>query len=475
MNEIVRTNRELRKQLAEDDEIISKYKAKIKLLEHDLEKCNLEIHYLGKSLVDREEKNEILKKDNTNLSIQFRKALQNIESKEKFIVFMEDQFSALEDRNLKDNRTKNITSNKMTSSSSSSFTNSEYYQRSSHPFSYYIAQINKELGKLSTHTTSEQMEESYSKMGQIIGFLNESYDKLEQKFDSVQVKLDEASNVEIALDFRCNTLREKINKEICEKIIYRKFFRYKLNQKDQIISKNLDNIEGEFFFDNDDDDDEENDDDEDDDEENDDDEDDDYEDDNEDDRESIIERTIFPSLISDSDIPFDENSSWLNMISNSDTSNRQSSFGISNPFVSQNIPHPSFGNPLIFDINANNNLPPSLNNQPLIFPSTFDIHATCRQAYLDENKSKREAEKELKECQDGLHLEITKYTNLYKHFKLNRNLNQNPNQFAQAYNNLTQAHIITNRQLQVFQQKYAKWKGKAKKFPDVIWFVNTSN
>src|SRR5215213_4964937 len=64
----------------------------------DLENSNLEIHYLDKSLIQREAENETLKKDNTNLSIQLRKALQDIESKEKFIVFREEQFIALEDK-----------------------------------------------------------------------------------------------------------------------------------------------------------------------------------------------------------------------------------------------------------------------------------------------------------------------------------------------------------------------------------------
>ena len=40
MEEIIRTNQELRKQLAEDDEIISEYKTRIKSLERDLEYCN---------------------------------------------------------------------------------------------------------------------------------------------------------------------------------------------------------------------------------------------------------------------------------------------------------------------------------------------------------------------------------------------------------------------------------------------------
>jgi chromosome segregation ATPase len=40
MEEIIRTNQELRKQLAEDDEIISEYKTRIKSLERDLEYCS---------------------------------------------------------------------------------------------------------------------------------------------------------------------------------------------------------------------------------------------------------------------------------------------------------------------------------------------------------------------------------------------------------------------------------------------------
>ncbi|CAJ0834591.1 16414_t:CDS:2, partial [Entrophospora sp. SA101] len=98
MDEIIRTNRELRKQLAEDDEIISKYETRIKSLVRDLENSNLEIHYLDKSLIQREAEIETLKEDNKNLSIQLRKALQDIESKENFIVFREDQFIALEDK-----------------------------------------------------------------------------------------------------------------------------------------------------------------------------------------------------------------------------------------------------------------------------------------------------------------------------------------------------------------------------------------
>jgi chromosome segregation ATPase len=98
MDEIIRTNRELRKQLAEDDEIISKYETRIKSLVRDLENSNLEIHYLDKSLIQREAEIETLKEDNKNLSIQLRKALQDIESKEKFIVFREEQFIALEDK-----------------------------------------------------------------------------------------------------------------------------------------------------------------------------------------------------------------------------------------------------------------------------------------------------------------------------------------------------------------------------------------
>ncbi|CAJ0832972.1 964_t:CDS:2 [Entrophospora sp. SA101] len=98
MDEIIRTNRELRKQLAEDDEIISKYETRIKSLVRDLENSNLEIHYLDKSLIQREAEIETLKEDNKNLSIQLRKALQDIDSKENFIVFREDQFIALEDK-----------------------------------------------------------------------------------------------------------------------------------------------------------------------------------------------------------------------------------------------------------------------------------------------------------------------------------------------------------------------------------------
>lgn len=98
MDEIIKTNRELRKQLAEDDEIISKYETRIKSLVRDLEHSNLENHYLGKSLIQREAEIKTLKKDNTDLSIQLRKALQDIESKEKFIAFREDQFIALEDK-----------------------------------------------------------------------------------------------------------------------------------------------------------------------------------------------------------------------------------------------------------------------------------------------------------------------------------------------------------------------------------------
>ncbi|CAJ0842202.1 19402_t:CDS:1, partial [Entrophospora sp. SA101] len=98
MDEIIRTNRELRKQLAEDDEIISKYETRIKSLVRDLENSNLDIHYLDKSLIQREAEIETLKEDNKNLSIQLRKALQDIDSKENFIVFREDQFIALEDK-----------------------------------------------------------------------------------------------------------------------------------------------------------------------------------------------------------------------------------------------------------------------------------------------------------------------------------------------------------------------------------------
>src|SRR5687768_12708636 len=104
MDEIIRTNRELRKQLAEDDELISKHETRIKLLVRDIEHNNLEIHYLSKSLIQREAEIENLKKDNTNLSIQLRKALQDIESKEKFIAFREDQFIALEDKILTQNK-----------------------------------------------------------------------------------------------------------------------------------------------------------------------------------------------------------------------------------------------------------------------------------------------------------------------------------------------------------------------------------
>jgi chromosome segregation ATPase len=104
MDEIIRTNRELRKQLAEDDELISKHETRIKSLVRDIEHSNLEIHYLSKSLIQREAEIENLKKDNTNLSIQLRKALQDIESKEKFIVFQEDQFIALEDKILTQNK-----------------------------------------------------------------------------------------------------------------------------------------------------------------------------------------------------------------------------------------------------------------------------------------------------------------------------------------------------------------------------------
>src|SRR5688572_888730 len=111
MEEIIRTNQELRKQMAEDDEIISEYKSRIKALERDLEYCNQEINLLGNSLVLREDEIETLKKENKSLSIQLRKALKDVKYKEEGLTSRDNQLIGLEDKILTlKTRIKDITS-----------------------------------------------------------------------------------------------------------------------------------------------------------------------------------------------------------------------------------------------------------------------------------------------------------------------------------------------------------------------------
>ncbi|CAH1766684.1 13271_t:CDS:2 [Entrophospora sp. SA101] len=74
MEEIIRTNQELCKQLAEDDEIISEYKARIKSLERDL---------------------EYLEKEKKELSIQLKKTLKDVKYKEEAL---EDKILTLKAR-----------------------------------------------------------------------------------------------------------------------------------------------------------------------------------------------------------------------------------------------------------------------------------------------------------------------------------------------------------------------------------------
>ena len=114
MEEIIYTNQELRKQLAEDDIIIAEYKTKIRLLERDLEHCNQEINLLNTTILNSEEEIECLRKDNTNLSKQLRKALLEVERKEKSLVHQDNQIKQLEERILTlKSRIKDITLKKM--------------------------------------------------------------------------------------------------------------------------------------------------------------------------------------------------------------------------------------------------------------------------------------------------------------------------------------------------------------------------
>ena len=113
MEEIIRTNQELRKQLAEDDEIISNYRTRIKALELDLEYCNREINLLGNSLVLREDEIDTLKKENKSLSIQLKKALKDVKYKEEGLISRDNQMLGLEDKILTlKARIKDITSRK---------------------------------------------------------------------------------------------------------------------------------------------------------------------------------------------------------------------------------------------------------------------------------------------------------------------------------------------------------------------------
>src|SRR5437868_711387 len=115
MEEIIYTNWELRKQLAEDDVLIADYKTKIRLLEQDLEHCNREINLLSNTIMRSEDEIEWLKKEKTELSKQLRKALVEVEQKEKCLVVRDNQIIHLEEKILTlKNRIKYITSHKMT-------------------------------------------------------------------------------------------------------------------------------------------------------------------------------------------------------------------------------------------------------------------------------------------------------------------------------------------------------------------------
>src|SRR5215210_5727200 len=110
MEEIIRTNRELRKQLAEDDVIIDAYKDKIQKLEHDLEYCNREINFLSKTILRSEEEIECLKNEKSTLSKQLQKALLEVERKEECLIIQDNQIITLEDKILTlKNRIKDIT------------------------------------------------------------------------------------------------------------------------------------------------------------------------------------------------------------------------------------------------------------------------------------------------------------------------------------------------------------------------------
>ena len=107
--EIIHTNHELRKQLAEDDVIIAEYETKIRILERDLDYCNREINYLSNTLIHSEEEIESLKKENTTLSIQLRKALKDIDTKEECLVIRDNQIIDFESKILTfKNRIKDI-------------------------------------------------------------------------------------------------------------------------------------------------------------------------------------------------------------------------------------------------------------------------------------------------------------------------------------------------------------------------------
>lgn len=113
--EIIRTNQELRKQLAEDDILIADYRSKINSLERDLEHCNREINLLSNTIIRSEDEIESLKKENTTLSKQLRKALLEVEQKEKCLIIRDNQINDLEEKILTlKNRIKYITSRKMT-------------------------------------------------------------------------------------------------------------------------------------------------------------------------------------------------------------------------------------------------------------------------------------------------------------------------------------------------------------------------
>lgn len=114
MDEIIQTNRELRKQLAEDDIIIAEYKSKIRSLERELEYCNSVINHLSNTLIHSEEEIECLKKENSTLSKELRKALKDVGIKEECLMIRDSQIQEYENKILTlKNRIKIISSRKM--------------------------------------------------------------------------------------------------------------------------------------------------------------------------------------------------------------------------------------------------------------------------------------------------------------------------------------------------------------------------
>ena len=96
--EIICTNQELRKQLAEDDIIIDYYIKKIRNLEHDLVRCNHNIEFLSDTLVHSKDEINALKNEKCTISKQLQKALQDVDMKEEVLLLQDNRIIELESK-----------------------------------------------------------------------------------------------------------------------------------------------------------------------------------------------------------------------------------------------------------------------------------------------------------------------------------------------------------------------------------------